>query len=59
MIDPYSFKKKPWERLVNTTNEELVDERVFDLMTKMLKIDHIERITASEALLHPYFDPIR
>lgn len=36
-----------------------MDDRVFDLMSKMLKIDHIERITASEALLHPYFDPIR
>ena len=36
-----------------------MDEKVFDLMTKMLRIDHIERITASEALHHPYFDPIR
>jgi casein kinase II subunit alpha len=56
---PYSFKKKQFEKLVNSSNEELVDDRVYDLLIKMLKIDHIERITATEALLHPYFDPIR
>jgi casein kinase II subunit alpha len=55
----YSFKKKQFEKLVNSSNEELVDDRVYDLLSKMLKIDHIERITATEALLHPYFDPIR
>ena len=37
----------------------MVDERAFDLLSKMLKIDHIERISASEALQHPYFEPIR
>jgi len=55
----YSYKKKAFEKLVNSSNEELVDDRVYDLLTKMLKIDHLERVTASEALLHPYFDPVR
>jgi casein kinase II subunit alpha len=54
-----SYKKKPWDKLVNTTNEELVDSLVFDLLTEMLKIDHIERISAKKALAHSYFDPIR
>ncbi len=64
-LDPYfddklvSFKKKSWDKLVNSSNEELVDDRVYDLLTSMLKVDHHERITASEALFHPFFDPIR
>jgi len=38
--------------MVNSSNEELVDEKGFDLLTKLLTIDHIDRITASEALSH-------
>lgn len=48
----YSYKKKTWDKLVNSSNEELVDEKAFDLLTKMLTIDHIDRITATEALAH-------
>ena len=54
-----SFKKKAFEKLVNTSNDELVDEKGFDLLTKMLTIDQIDRITAKEGLIHPYFDSIR
>jgi casein kinase II subunit alpha len=45
--------------LVNSSNEELVDEKAFDLLTRMLTINHIDRATATEALLHPYFESIR
>ena len=31
----------------------------FDLLTKMLKIDHTERITAQEAINHSFFDSVR
>jgi serine/threonine protein kinase len=54
----FSFKKKSWEKLVNSQNEDLVDEKAYDLLTRMLTIDHIDRITASEALRHPYFEPV-
>ncbi|CDW86035.1 casein kinase ii subunit alpha [Stylonychia lemnae] len=56
---PYSFKTKPWDRFVNNINEELIDVKVFDLLDKLLVIDHTDRITASEALQHPYFSTIR
>jgi len=30
-----------------------------DLLDKLLKYDHQERLTAAEAMLHPYFDGVR
>ena len=54
-----NFKKKPWAKFVNKDNEDLVDETAFDLLTSMLMIDHTERITAKEALKHPYFNSIK
>jgi casein kinase II subunit alpha len=36
-----------------------VPEDALDLLSKMVVIDHSERFTATEALAHPYFDPIR
>ena len=53
-----SFKKKPIEKFVTKENEHLVDEHGLDLLTKMLVIDHTERITAQDALQHPYFNKI-
>ena len=44
---------------MTSQNEDLIDERGFDLLTQMLKIDHTERITARQALQHPYFDEVR
>ena len=46
-----NFKKKPWEKFVNSSNVDLICQKQgFDLLTKMLKIDHQERITAAEAI---------
>mmetsp|Transcript_15937 Transcript_15937/g.20135 ORF Transcript_15937/g.20135 Transcript_15937/m.20135 type:complete len:80 (-) Transcript_15937:88-327(-) len=54
-----NFSKKDWCKFVNVKNEDLVDEDVFDLLTKMLTIDHTERITAKEAIEHPFFNEVR
>jgi len=55
-----NFKKKPWDKFVNTQNMEMVcPTHGYDLLTKMLTIDHVDRITASEAIAHPFFDSIR
>ena len=51
--------KKPWDKFVTSTNEKLIDETVFDLLTKMLQIDHTQRPTAVEAIKHPFFDAVR
>ena len=37
----------------------MASPEVIDLLDKMFIIDHRRRITAREALAHPYFDPVR
>mmetsp|Transcript_47358 Transcript_47358/g.146101 ORF Transcript_47358/g.146101 Transcript_47358/m.146101 type:complete len:384 (-) Transcript_47358:463-1614(-) len=37
----------------------LATPEVIDLLDKMFIVDHRRRITAREALAHPYFDPVR
>lgn len=54
-----NYKPKHWSKYVNNSNEELVCDASFDLMSKMLLIDHTERISAKEAIMHPYFDSVR
>lgn len=51
--------KKPFSKFVNDTNQKFVDEDGLDLLSQLLKYDHITRITAQEALNHKYFDKVR
>lgn len=54
-----NFTRKSWDKYVNSANEDLVDDIGFDLLDKMLVIDHTERITARDAIEHTYFDSVR
>ena len=49
-------RKKDWFEFRNIENMALVDEKVVDLMDRMLVPDMKERISAAEALEHQYFD---
>lgn len=51
--------KKSWQRFVSTEHEYLVNDEAIDLLESLLKIDHMERITAREALNHKYFSSVR
>ena len=53
------YKKVPFVDFVNEQNYHLVDLSLIDLLEKMLIYDHTRRITAAEALMHPYFDEVR
>ena len=33
----------------------MVSREAYDLLSKMLRYDHTERITAKDAMEHPYF----
>uniref|UniRef100_A0A7S3CI51 non-specific serine/threonine protein kinase n=1 Tax=Strombidium rassoulzadegani TaxID=1082188 RepID=A0A7S3CI51_9SPIT len=51
--------KKPWSKFINHQNEALVSEEALDLLDKMLRYDHAERITPKDAMDHPYFKPVK
>lgn len=40
-------------------NVEKAHGTALDLLEKLLRYDHQERLTAEEAMRHPYFDPVR
>ena len=47
--------RKRWERFVHQENQHLVTQDALDFLDKLLRYDHRERITAREAMQHPYF----
>eukprot|EP00758_Cryptobia_borreli_P004641 Tbor_TRINITY_DN4497_c1_g2::TRINITY_DN4497_c1_g2_i1::g.8087::m.8087/K03097/CSNK2A; casein kinase II subunit alpha len=51
--------KKPWGMFINKDNQHLCPPEALDILDKFLRYDHEERITADEAMQHPYFAPIR
>ena len=51
-------KRRPWAKFVTERNEHLVTEEVIDLVDKLLRYDHQERLTAKEAMAHPYFNTV-
>ncbi|KAG0275138.1 Casein kinase II subunit alpha [Linnemannia exigua] len=48
-----------WGRFVTPQNQHLVSNDALDLLGKLLRYDHQERLTAVEAMAHSYFDPVR
>lgn len=44
---------------IQPKGRHLLSDEAIDLVDRCLRYDHTERITAEEALLHPYFDPVR
>merc|ERR1719399_1572879 len=44
---------------LNQDNQHLVTREAVDLIDKLLRYDHAERLTAQEAMAHPFFDPVR
>lgn len=53
------YPRKPWTSFIDSDNEKYATPEVIDLIDKLLKYDHLERLTAQEAMDHPYFDQVR
>ncbi|CAM9763487.1 unnamed protein product, partial [Ectocarpus fasciculatus] len=51
--------RKPWNRFITQDNQHLVSDESMDFLDKLLRYDHQERLTAQEAMDHPYFAPVR
>ncbi|CAB1354242.1 unnamed protein product [Coregonus sp. 'balchen'] len=50
--------RKRWERFVHSENQHLVSPEGLDFLDKLLRYDHQARLTAREAMDHPYYYPI-
>ncbi len=51
--------RKRWERFLHSENQHLVSQEALDFLDKLLRYDHNERLTAKEAMDHPYFCMIK
>lgn len=52
---PCRHSRKRWERFVHSENQHLVSPEALDFLDKLLRYDHQSRLTAREAMEHPYF----
>ncbi|CAN6645408.1 casein kinase II subunit alpha' [Trichomonascus vanleenenianus] len=53
------FPRRNWLRFVNTNNQHLVTDDALDFVDKLLRYDHQDRLTAKEAMDHPYFNVLK
>jgi casein kinase II subunit alpha len=53
------YSKKSWRRFITEENKHLCSDEALDLLDKMLVYDHQMRITAQEAMRHPFFNQVR
>ncbi|KAI9310807.1 protein kinase CK2 catalytic subunit CK2 alpha-3 [Dichotomocladium elegans] len=53
------YAAKPWNKFVNHANQRYMSEELFDLLDRLLRYDHQERLTAREAMNHPYFTTVQ
>lgn len=49
------WPKKPWQKFVTSENQRFISTEAIDLLDRLLRYDHQERLTAKEAQGHPYF----
>ena len=52
------YPRRPFERFVNAQNQDLVSPEALDFLDRLLRYDLAERLTAQEAMCHPYFKPV-
>ncbi|KAK5081420.1 Casein kinase II subunit alpha' [Knufia obscura] len=53
------YLRQTWESQVYWQSRRRVGDDAFDLLSKLLVYDHNGRLTATEAMNHRYFDPVR
>ncbi len=50
--------KKPWQKFRTACNETYATDEALSLLTQLLVVDHTKRLTAKDAMAHPYFAEI-
>ncbi|KAF8236462.1 kinase-like protein [Tricholoma matsutake] len=54
-----NYVKLPWSKFITAENQPLTSNDALDLIDKLLRYDHQERLTAREAQAHVYFNSVR
>ncbi|KAH9951096.1 kinase-like protein [Amylocystis lapponica] len=54
-----SLPKQLWARFISSDNRANTSHDALDLLDKLLRYDHQERLTAAEAQAHTYFNVVR
>lgn len=58
--DMDQYIRRPWTRFVTDSNKHLCGNTdIIDLIDNLLRYDHQERLTAREAMGHPWFEDVR
>ncbi|GMH41296.1 hypothetical protein BSKO_09206 [Bryopsis sp. KO-2023] len=52
-------RRRPWTKFLTERNEALITPELLDLLDKLLRYDHQERLTSREAMNHPFFANVR
>lgn len=52
------YPVKPYSSFVTKENQHLANKEALDFLDRLLRYDHQERLTAKEAMQHPYFAPV-
>lgn len=50
--------RKPWSTFVKKENKHLISDEALSFLDRLLRYDHRQRLTAKEAMSHPYFAPV-
>ena len=53
------YSRRPWSRFVNDDNRPRVSPEALDFVDRLLRYDHLTRMTAREAMDHVYMEPVR
>lgn len=53
------FPKKDWSSFITPENKHIATADALDLLDRMLRYDHQERLTAAECMAHPYFQVLQ
>jgi casein kinase II subunit alpha len=52
-------QRRPYHKFINSDNQHLVSNEAMDFVDKLLQYDPQVRLTAEEAMRHPWFDKVR
>lgn len=54
-----NIPKKPWTKFITPENRDLATPEALDLLSGLLRYDPSERLSASSAMQHSYFEEVR